>query len=80
MLIDYVTNLPLNEGDRYKLEDIWFYDLLYDIANLDPSNTQKSDGFNICGQAMIGKTKMVKAKPARKPDSFTQQLVGQLLN
>ena len=80
MLIDDVTNLPLNEGDRYKLEDIWFYDLLYDIANLDPSNTQKSDGFNICGQAMIGKTKMVKAKPARKPDSFTQQLVGQLLN
>ncbi len=80
MLIDDATNLPLNEGDKYKLEDIWFYDLLNDISNLDPKNTQKSDGFNSWGQAMIGKTKMIQAKPQRKPDSFTQQLVGQLLN
>ncbi len=80
MLIDSVTNVPLTEDDKYLLEDIWFEELLEDTLLLDPKNTQKSDGFNAWGQAMIGKTKLMQLKSVRPQSTITKGAMDFLLN
>ena len=75
MLIDEVTNTPATEGNPYYLNNIWHYRVLAGIMELDPKNTQKSDEFNAWGQAMIGKTKLVKLKTPMQNKSFNRSFL-----
>lgn len=75
-LIDAATNIPLTEDDPYYLENIWHFKLLSGLMYLDPKNTQKSDEFNAWGQALIGKTKLIKIKPNGQNITFNKAFLA----
>lgn len=69
LLIDEITNTPLNPGEPYLLEKNWFPELLNDFINFNRKLTQPSDLTMAFGQALMGAMKLLKKK-VREPSEL----------
>lgn len=78
-LLNAITNVPLNEGDRYFLEQNWFAALLEDLLNFDKDNTHKSDLTMAWGQALMGVSKLLRRK-TRDKNPVTGGVLSYLLS
>jgi len=67
-MIDALLNVPLNEGDPYPLQKIWFYDLLDDISKFSLKDTHARDLSMALGQSALGAAKLLFKKQREKSD------------
>ena len=79
MIIDEITNTPLNDTDPYLLQRIWFPELLDDLINFNRKLTQPSDLTMAFGQALMGAFKLLKKK-VRHPSDVNNAVFDYLLN
>lgn len=78
MIIDTITNTPLNEGDPYLLEKFWFPELLSDLANFNPKETHANDATMSFGQSLMGMLKMLEKK-VRERSRVNDEMIGFML-
>jgi hypothetical protein len=72
--IDIITNVPVNDGDPYILENWWFEELIDQILNFDEKNHQPSDLFMALVQAVFGMFKILKLKKKTADKAFASIL------
>lgn len=65
-LLNAITNTPLKEGDKYHLEQNWFYKLLEDLLKFNRKDTHENDLSMAWGQALIGTMKILGRKVRKK--------------
>jgi hypothetical protein len=65
LLIDSVTNTPLNDGDRYLLDEFWLWELLEDLSKFNPKDTHANDLSMAFGASLLGTVKMLASKTKR---------------
>lgn len=62
MLLNAITNTPLNVGDKYHLEQMWFIHLLEDMLKFNSKDTHDNDLTMAYGQAVFGAMKIMSRK------------------
>ena len=78
-MIDAITNVPVNEGDKYLLELNYFYDLLDDVSKFSLKDTHERDLSMAWGQALLGCAKLL-FKKTRMPSQLNRGVLDYLLN
>lgn len=74
MLLNAITNKPLNPGEKYNLEQVWFSKLLEDMLKFNIKDTHTNDLTMAWGQSLMGALKIMK----RKKRSHDPNLAGVL--